>query len=347
MIFKLLTKIDCIKKIRILNERVFLLKENASYELTNLSLTQFTDVKTFNILTYQKSLIPVDSRNLPINDWEIPLELENKRLLGCQGKYFLYYLKNPSRYGFINTKDNSINELEKGFKIIFKDFVIGNLSNVLYAISLQTEKELWNHTLPEKYNWKSGLGNKHERQFDKVIGVYNEKLFVVLNSGIIQIIDVNNGRLIDELIHAKNQNEILPIEKGFERVNIFNCYSVFDNQGKIFGTKSKYYWEIDITNHEFLLYDCTETCNEHQMELDKIAGFEGDEVYFYDGGSNNKFGVFSRSKKEIIWSSEIEETKGLFPAIRDMQYANNKIFVLDLHNTLHIFEQEPTENNTA
>ena len=72
----------------------------------------------------------------------------------------------------------------------------------------------------------------------------------------------------------------------------------------------------------------------------KQAVCTNDFIYFIGGYTftTNIVGVFNRKTCNIDWQKSINllETDNL----KDIQYANNKIYVLDTGNQLHIFEKE-------
>ena len=61
-------------------------------------------------------------------------------------------------------------------------------------------------------------------------------------------------------------------------------------------------------------------------------------IYFCDD-RQGKIGVFDRDKKEVVWSYELDMERDGIAQILEMKYADNRWYVLDRSDTLHIFER--------
>jgi len=66
---------------------------------------------------------------------------------------------------------------------------------------------------------------------------------------------------------------------------------------------------------------------------------EGNYIYFCDD-RQGMIGVFDRKKQEVVWNYELEMKKDGISQILDMRYVNNRWYVLDRNDTLHIFEKK-------
>ena len=56
-----------------------------------------------------------------------------------------------------------------------------------------------------------------------------------------------------------------------------------------------------------------------------------------------KFGVLDINTKEIVYISEpitVGERDDRFTQLKDLKVSENKVYILDSNNTLHIFERE-------
>ena len=115
-----------------------------------------------------------------------------------------------------------------------------------------------------------------------------------------------------------------------------------EEKGIIFSLNLHFYIEYDLNSNKnhFDSYSFKSSSDKNGLHLNHIGGYDTENIYAYEGSKNNRFAVFSREKKEIIWSEEIPEAKDKFPAIRNLQYGAGKLYVLDHYNTLHIFEEE-------
>lgn len=225
--------------------------------------------------------------------------------------------------------------------------------NSLYAtiekniskIEKLTGNSLWQFSNLSDYNWMQKSIYEDEPPYEKeaeaikFLGVYKDLLWVVLNGGSLLALDINTGEVKRYIYQGKPKEAV---DKILDNAT-FSIYSFIDEKdGKIINLFHDFYLEYDLEKlNDFFEYSTfTESTKKFGLELDKIGGYDEDYIYSYEGSDNNRFAVFCRYKKEIIWSGEIEEVKGKFPAIRDLQYGANKLYVLDHDHTLHVFERE-------
>jgi hypothetical protein len=215
----------------------------------------------------------------------------------------------------------------------------------LYAYSIPAVKTLWRFLTLSDYNWmqKSIYENvpTHEKEAEivKFLCLYKDLLWMILNGGSLLALDVNTGEAKKHIHQGKSNGE-----KSKLLDKAWFLYDAFfdEKEGKIINLFQDYYLEYDLEKGEdyFEYTTFKESSQTFGLELNRIAGHDEENIYAWEGSDNNRFAVFSRQKKEITFSEEIGETKYKFPAIRDMQYGEGKIYVLDYHNTLHVFEQE-------
>ena len=209
-------------------------------------------------------------------------------------------------------------------------------------MSLESGKEIWNYQLSENYRWKDASGESHTGEYYKLIGLSNNIFWCVLNSGVIIGLNIETGQVEYELCHPIIYPHSKIINEGFEKVNIFNRHSIMsEDRSEILGMQGHFYWEINLENpvEEFTMYSIKDSCEEHHISLNDTFCLNDNEVYFYEGGYSNRFGIFCRNKKAIIWSSDLPEVKGKFPAIRKMDYTNYRIYIQDFYNSLHVIEK--------
>lgn len=239
--------------------------------------------------------------------------------------------KKDYSFGKIYLNDNSF------FATVDKD---------ISQIEKQTGNRLWQFTNLSNYNWTQKSIYENEAEVEKqaevikFLGVYKNELWLVLNSGALLALNIETGKESRYI----NEGKMIVGESDFEDFKgYFGYNTVLDEEnGLIFNLNRHFYLEYNLNskNSYFDSYSFKESSQKHDLNLNYVGGFEGDFIYSYEGSDNNRFAIFSRDKKEIIWSGEIEEVKGKFPAIRDLQYGAGKIYVLDNDNTLHIFERD-------
>jgi hypothetical protein len=207
----------------------------------------------------------------------------------------------------------------------------------------------WRYTLPAHYDWmrqtfRSDPAVKVRAKVYEIPGEYRKVLWAVVRTKKIALLglDIETGEelfFINQPDHFFSDFLIDETKWG----NPFGNQTKIDAEsGIVFGVFNHFYGEVHLNapQPEYHLYDVRESCEEHRMMMNKFGAWEGDRIYFWDGTSSNRFAVFSRAAKEIIWSGQIEEAANTCPAIRSIDYAQGKLYVLDHHHTLHIFQVE-------
>lgn len=301
---------------------------------------EFNDVKLFNIDKSEIEDIKFNEKDISINNfqnfntsnWIVYKQLNLLEVLAgiysVDNHNIVYYKNDFYPYTIL---DNKI------FGLLNKNNIFLYNHNGLIK---------WQYDLSTKYNWQQRADYIDEPDVEKqaevikFLGVYKNELWLVLNSGALLALNIETGT---ESRYIK-EGKMIVGESDFENFKGYFGYdTVLDEEsGLIFNLSRHFYLEYNLNsaNSYFDSYSFKESSQEHKLNLNYVGGFDEEYIYSYEGSDNNCFAIFSRAKKEIIWSSEIEEVKGRFPAIRDLQYGAGKIYVLDHDNTLHIFEKE-------
>ena len=238
--------------------------------------------------------------------------------------------------------------------LIHEDWFLTTITRVLTdnkGVFCQNLKSL------DSTNWEYEIPKAYERKFhnfvtmkedvkipsvDKILGVYKNLVWLVLNTGQFIALDLQTGQEVHSFWRATTGwNAPFDDSMGF---NFLNCYSELDpDKGIIFGFRSHYYWEIDLKDPstQFIVYDWELDAKHHNILNSASLGYywEGDYIYFYETERSKKLGIFSRSRRSLVWSSKLEEIKGTFQKIL---YYQGQILILDSGSQLHFI---PTEFN--
>ena len=207
------------------------------------------------------------------------------------------------------------------------------------CLELASGTEVWRYVLTNSYDWVDEFGEKHPGEVYKLIAIHNEVLWSVLTNGLILGIDMQSGEVVHQVFNA---NSYVNYEREMDSgatVNILNRYSYFDSEAEsIFGAQGKYYWELHLKPpyNQFTSW-AIHGLNDN-IELNNIAGWNSDQIFFYEGGESNKYGILDRNEKKVIAIYDMQEVAGKFPAIRKMVYAARRLYILDCNHTLHIKE---------
>jgi hypothetical protein len=224
-------------------------------------------------------------------------------------------------------KEEKIFETES----FFSDFLFENLSyssydGLIYCRNIETGKVKWKLSL-ERYELHYISEEARDLNVSKYIGVYNEILYIKLGKELIIGLAINNG---DEKFIYLYKKESLVLE------NLF----LDTKNGSIFSLGPTAYIEIDLGNGREEFIDLTLQTEEHKVQTTNIGAWENNRIFFWEGGSNNRFGVFDRDLKKIISSWKLTESENLMPAIRGLSLSMNKVYILDHVNTLNVFEYQ-------
>lgn len=326
------------KDIIITGNEVVSLKNETKINIQNVN-------KLFNL---GDEILVLDDENVPFfldENLKITNKLQSNFEISSVKFPFIcfYYGKAPRTYGILDCK-----EFKKMFEV--KEVIGRNIiENYIFTDDLtcrdiRNGNILWHYDLGTKYNYFKEADYQGEPPVEvqaeviKFLGVYKNELWLVLNSGLLAL-NIETGtetRYIKEGKMAVGE----PFFEDFK--GYFGYDTVLDEEkGIIFNLNLQFYIEYDLNankNH-FDSYSFKASSEKNGLHLNHIGGYDTENIYAYEGSDNNRFAIFSREKKEIIWSEEIPEVKDKFPAIRDLQYGTGKIYVLDHYNTLHIFDR--------
>lgn len=201
---------------------------------------------------------------------------------------------------------------------------------------------IWSFNSLSEFNWiaDSIYENKppevKKADVVKFLGIHEGGLWLVLNSGFLLNIDVVTGTVRNHIYQGRDSNG-----NSLEDFKVWFLPDVFmDKEGRIISFYEGYYLEYDINNKEdfFLFSLCSDASTDDGLKFNRIGDYDESFVYCWEGGTSNRFGAFNRKDKRIDWSGKIEEAEGVFPAILDVKHQNDKLYVLDGRNTLHILE---------
>ena len=283
------------------------------------SFINVLDFSTYEMRLGMKNICLITNRQVPET---LLFDIEKKHILWKQDKYF-------------------------SFQIFDNELLVDNEKSGIVRYAFQTGLSLWHFLLPEGvydgYNVHFKQVKKGE--ISKIIGVYDGVLWVALNTGWLLGLDVDNGTGR----HRIRQ----PIE--FDEMRIFvGLYTQLDTQKRVlFGLRNTHYWEIDLEKEvlSYQIYDISSSCQQFKIRAEMPIYdwiWLGNEIFFgeiYDADhrqDTNTVGIFDRTKREIIWADRIGKKGEIFPTIQKIDYAEQRLYVLDGECTLHVFEREST-----
>ena len=233
------------------------------------------------------------------------------------------------------------------------DLVISEFDKGFNLYEQESGRVLWSYALPDsKYDWYN-LGSVYisersvpiKAEIKKILGTFNEILWISLNSGRLLGLDIHTGDLRHDLAIPAN---FFAYISGY--VNQFDSAAdslLDEKRGIIFGLHLTYYWEINLINpeNEYILYDISEQCNKKLIGGNEIAAdlvWRNEEIFFYQWSfaqDPSYVGIFNRNTRQITWTSRELGEEGIFKGVNKVEFSENRLYVLDRANTLHIFER--------
>ncbi|WP_428654248.1 hypothetical protein [Runella sp.] len=220
---------------------------------------------------------------------------------------------------------------------------------VLVSYSLTDFSPLWQYELPESlYNWTDGGGYAHKGEIERIIGIYEEILWVSLNSGRLLGINAGTGVLLYNISQPNQYPEGYVFREETKYLWYGRHWQLDSQKGILFGLTSCYYFELDLNkpNETFALYDISATCEQHRIKANMPVlewSWQGDEIFFGEtdfGKGASYAGIFNRQIRQITWTSRELGEEGVFKGINKIEYQANRLYVLDRAGTLHIFERD-------
>jgi len=207
------------------------------------------------------------------------------------------------------------------------------------AFSIQEKEHLWEFSLASFGKWKNSWDEERFFEVYKLIGIYNNILWAFIEIGGFIGLDIKTGEL---------KYRISEYHMGKESKLFFRSDYYLDNErGKIFGL-AHIFIEIDLNQDPPFVtqYGLQEEFEKYNIKKanDIAEDFvvQDNLLYFYLA-EQLKFGVLDINTKEIIYVSEpiaVVERDDSFTQLRDLKVSENKVYILDSNDTLHIFERE-------
>ena len=229
-----------------------------------------------------------------------------------------------------------------------KNIFLKNKNNI-QGIEICTGQFLWEFSLSLLGKHKNPYTDE-EKDFEvrRLIGIYNNILWVFLNAEGFIGLDIETGELkyrIPEYHQAigKTSTSSYDDSKGFFRSD----YLLNSEKGKILGLAVDVFIEIDLTQEppfvtQYGLQEEFEKYNIRGKDTSTKYAVQDNLLYFYLS-DQLRFGILDINTKEIIYVSEpiaVVERDDCFTQLKDLKVSENKVYILDSNHTLHIFERE-------
>jgi hypothetical protein len=235
----------------------------------------------------------------------------------------LTFLFEERLFNFIVLNNNLI-YIKNGIELIIRSITTNDIL---------VEKSVSDYALPEQF------------KFTKIVGIYNDELYVGCNGGVLLAIDLNTGNLAHKW-------DVLPgfytdVPDFANKMPPSEIFTFDEIQGKLVGLFIFSYVEIDLQTRAVTEYNLKEDLlKEGIIEIKGKQNYQLFNQYIVSVGSlrmkDNHPGftydcifLFNRETKKIDWKYTFEG-EGL--GTNKPVIFENKLYQLDTGDTLHIFE---------
>ena len=287
-----------------------------------------------------KEIVYGDSAIININD--LTIVINNYRIEAQNYPYFSFYeVDDKPQEGIYDFEKKKIlfeatSWLGRSIidKYIFRDF-----KKKIACRKIDSDSILWEFPLSSLGKWKNSWDEERDFEVYKLIGIYNNIFWAFIEIGGFIGLDIKTGEL---------KYRISEYHMGKESKLFFRSDYYLDNErGKIFGL-AHIFIEIDLTQDPPFVtqYGLQEEFEKYNIKKanDTAEDFvvQDNLLYFYLA-EQLRFGVLDINTKEIIYVSEpiaVVERDDSFTQLKDLKVSENKVYILDSNDTLHIFERE-------
>lgn len=201
------------------------------------------------------------------------------------------------------------------------------------------------HLTPYLTHFVSYDGSKIVDEIQNYIGLIENILWISLRSGRLLSFNIEIGSLEDlidfkrnlfpyDFLYKVNEDDYLPFGELMQ---------LDKSLREIIGLRDKYFMRINLTRTEprreyISLEKSMNSYNIISSYRNQAFPYDQNYIYFCDD-RKGKIGVFDREKLEVVWSYELEMKRNGIAQILDMKYANNRWYIQDRNNVLHVFEK--------
>ena len=234
---------------------------------------------------------------------------------------------------------------------IFDDLLFFEKENKIQTINFLSGQFLWEFPLSSLGRWKNSWDEERDFEVYKLIGIYNNILWVYIERGGFIGLDIQTGELKHRILGIPKGNLLGKVDSYVDNEEFYIFYRakfiLDDKKGIIIGLIADRFFEIDLNKEKITpmlygMWDKMEKMNLKKYGVSGNTSLQEDLLYFYND-KELQFGILDINTKEIIYVSEpiaVVERDDCFTQLKDLKVSENKVYILDSNNTLHIFERE-------
>lgn len=216
---------------------------------------------------------------------------------------------------------------------INNSMMISGFNNFIKCINIDSSIS-WIFNTEILGNWTDYDNTKKPIEVSKVLGVYNNKVYIYLNDGKILVLNLKTGAKIAMLSNNKNINQ------GFFSGSFNSNIKLDSINNKLIQLFRKTYTEVDLNSGIVAEYEIKDMEN---LNIENITNFVFDDEFIYFSDKNNgNIGMLNRINLKIQWTYSLTQSKNNTYG-KVLKIKGNYFYVLDNNNTLHIFDKTQNE----
>jgi len=216
----------------------------------------------------------------------------------------------------------------------FDEGVIGQLrgkSEVVF-VHIRNGRIMWNYDLSKLGTWTDYDGSEKPSQISKVLGIFEGMVYILLSSGKILLLDTKCGEKIFVLENDKHPK--------FDSFGHSIELDIKSNQ--LVQLAKQDLIEVDLNSMEVSITPI-EDMKSLGLENFSFIAFDSNHIYFTDK-NHQTLGALNRSTHKLDWTYKLSQ-EGINDKEqprygRELKLKNDRLYVLDNKNTLHIFEKD-------
>ncbi|HHH49628.1 MAG TPA: hypothetical protein ENK52_01470 [Saprospiraceae bacterium] len=287
-----------------------------------------SDCFSYDLIVYDK----IESTSSSYLNDSFPLILSPSKML-VKG-----YGKEKGKTKQIDLIRNSIDwEIDIDFrpKLLTQNNYLGFVSrnkNLIKCISNKDGSEIWSYDVTNLGTWQDYDSSEKIIQVSRILGIYEDQVYLYLNSGKILLLNINTGEKISVLENDKHP-----------KYDTFGDSIELDiKRGKLIQLARQDLIEVDLQSREVSMNPIEDMKSLNIENASRIA-YDANHIYFTDK-NNQTLGALNRSTHKLDWAYKLSQegvSKSEQPRYgRDLKLRGNRLYVLDNKFTLHIFEKE-------
>ena len=207
------------------------------------------------------------------------------------------------------------------------------------AYDLSDGSVIWNYDTTTLCTWQDYDGSEKQTQVTKVLGIYEDKIYIYLNSGRILLLDIASGKKIAVFENDKNTDQ------GSFSGMFMNAIELDNESGKLIQLFNQRYTEVDLESNAVTQIHLDDLKEQEMTNMSRFV-FDSDHIYFTDKNIQ-MLGALNRSTLKLDWTHKLSQegvSESEQPKYgRELKLKGDRLYVLDNKNTLHIFEKESTQ----